>query len=320
MPDVAHWKTVLPKLTNVWRNCTLLEVLAKWYTRKHIQNDGKTEGKPDGKSDGRTDNKSPNNDGTCYCRKSANETSVLCCNPECAIKSFHLLRLRINSIPKTWYCSYCRTQPQFKRSNKNAQQLPKVVSSSEAMDLDIICTCKSKPCASDTLLKWLNKSCNNGKFFHLTCLKYKRMPNNSQTIWICPGCRKSSNITKSSKNKDDITFVKILHVNNNHWVCISSINCQPGYVNLLDSLASSVVSQEVEDLVRSILGPSNQGVNIQHVQQQQNVCDCGVLAIAFATCLAYAKLPQCLSFNIPMMRPHLLNCLKNRSMELFPAV
>ena len=143
------------------------------------------------------------------------------------------------------------------------------------------------------------------------------MPNNSQTTWICPGCRKSSNITKSSKNKDDITFVKvvhnppekykiiehlsqkqfeiimsptgwldcaivhdaqtllsninqtikgfqrptlgpckqfdiivgdfiqILHVNNNHWVCISSINCQPGYVNLLDSLASSVVSQEV---------------------------------------------------------------------------
>jgi hypothetical protein len=37
------------------------------------------------------------------------------------------------------------------------------------------------------------------------------MPNNSQTTWICPGCRKSSNITKSSKNKDDITFVKVIH-------------------------------------------------------------------------------------------------------------
>lgn len=70
---------------------------------------------------------------------------------------------------------------------------------------------QTKPCASDRLLKCLNKSCNNGKFFHLTCLKYKRMPNNSQTTWICPGCRKSSNITKSSKNKDDITFVKVVH-------------------------------------------------------------------------------------------------------------
>jgi hypothetical protein len=76
----------------------------------------------------------------------------------------------------------------------------------------------------------------------------------------------------------------------------------------------------LEDLVRSILGPSYQGVNIQHVQQQQNFCDCGVFAIAFATCLVYAKFPLCVRFNIPMMRPHLLKCLKNRSMELFPTV
>jgi hypothetical protein len=32
VPDVAYCKTVLPKLTNVCRNCILPEVLAKWYT------------------------------------------------------------------------------------------------------------------------------------------------------------------------------------------------------------------------------------------------------------------------------------------------
>ena len=31
-------------------------------------------------------------------------------------------------------------------------------------------------------------------------------------------------------------FIQILHVNGNHWVFVSSINCQPGYVNILDSL------------------------------------------------------------------------------------
>ena len=32
-------------------------------------------------------------------------------------------------------------------------------------------------------------------------------------------------------------FVQLVHVNNNHWVCFSSIGCVPGHVNLLNSLA-----------------------------------------------------------------------------------
>lgn len=378
VPDVAHWQTVLPKLTIFWRTCVLPEVLAKWYTRKHFQ------------SDGTTNNKPLNGDGSCYCRKRADETSVLCCNPECAIKSFHLSCLRIDSIPKTWYCPYCRTLPEFKRSKKK-QQPPKIISTSAVLDLDVICTCKSKPSAGDKLLECHNVSCNNGNFFHLTCLKYKRMPNNSRTTWICPGCRRSRSIVKSLNDVDGITFVKvvhnplekykpigdvtqehfdtimsptgwldctivhdaqtllmninesvkgfqrttlgpcrqfdiilgdfvqILHVNNNHWVCISSINCHPGYVNLLDSLTNDVVSQEVKDLARNILGPSYQGVHILPVQQQLNLSDCGVFAIAFATCLVYAQNPQHVHFDIPMMRPHLLRCLKNRRMEVFPS-
>ena len=40
-------------------------------------------------------------------------------------------------------------------------------------------------------------------------------------------------------------FVQLLHVSNTHWVCVSSINCVPGYVNLMDSLSKSVVLQKV---------------------------------------------------------------------------
>ena len=56
-------------------------------------------------------------------------------------------------------------------------------------------------------------------------------------------------------------FVQDLHVNNNHWVFVSSINCVPGYINLMDSLSNSVLSQEIVDLVKNLLGPSYKGIS-----------------------------------------------------------
>ena len=32
-------------------------------------------------------------------------------------------------------------------------------------------------------------------------------------------------------------FIQILHTGGNHWVCVSSIGCQKGHVNLYDSLS-----------------------------------------------------------------------------------
>ena len=154
------------------------------------------------------------------------------------------------------------------------------------------------------LLHCHNKSFENGSvFFHFNCLKYKRMPNNSQTTWICPSCCKKVKVTHLHKdvtfvqtlhtttekykfmmslgdNKFDIIlstagwlncaiiheaqillanvnnitgfqrptlgligqfdivtsdFVQVLHVKNNHWVCVRSINYSPGNVNLINS-------------------------------------------------------------------------------------
>ena len=41
-------------------------------------------------------------------------------------------------------------------------------------------------------------------------------------------------------------FIQIVHFNTNHWVCFSSINIPPGYVDVYDSL-SSPVTQELLD-------------------------------------------------------------------------
>ena len=260
-----------------------------------------------------------------------------------------------------------------------------------AMSYDFICVCKSKPSESEKLLHCHNESCENGKYFHLNCLKYKRMPNNSQTTWICPSCRKKVKVSRPLKDdQDDVTFIQtlctptekyksmmtlgdnefnlissptgwldcaiiheaqillankningfqrptlgpvgqfdiltsdfvhILHVNNNHCVCVSSINCAPGYVNLMDSLSNPVLSQEIVDLVKNLLGPSYKGIKQLPVQQQLNTSDCGVFAIAFATCLVYGLNPSQVRFNILMMRPHLLNCFKAHAMRLFPTI
>ena len=50
-------------------------------------------------------------------------------------------------------------------------------------------------------------------------------------------------------------LVQILHTGNNHRVSISSTGCEPGYVNLFDSLYDSVMTQEVEEQTNDLLGP-----------------------------------------------------------------
>jgi len=78
-------------------------------------------------------------------------------------------------------------------------------------------------------------------------------------------------------------FVQILHTGNNHWVCISSIGCVPGYVNLFDSLYhDSVIIQEVEEQTNDLLGGRLIALDPKPVQQQKNGSDWG-----FCSCICY---------------------------------
>ena len=50
-------------------------------------------------------------------------------------------------------------------------------------------------------------------------------------------------------------FIQILHTGHSHWVCVSSIGCELGHVNLYDSLYhDSVLTQEVEEQTNDLLG------------------------------------------------------------------
>ena len=92
-------------------------------------------------------------------------------------------------------------------------------------------------------------------------------------------------------------FVQILHTGSNHWVCISSIGCLPGHVNLFDSLYHDAISQEVEDQTNDLLGERLASLQFVSVQQQTIGSDCGVFAIAIATCLALGTNPSHLTFK-----------------------
>ena len=42
-------------------------------------------------------------------------------------------------------------------------------------------------------------------------------------------------------------LIQLLHTGSDHWVCISSIGCLAGHVNLYNSLYHDIINQDVEE-------------------------------------------------------------------------
>ena len=76
-------------------------------------------------------------------------------------------------------------------------------------------------------------------------------------------------------------FIPILHTGSQHWVCVSSLGCLPGMVNLYDSLFHDIIETEVEEQVKRMMVGAYIGLENVSVWQQNNGSDCGVLTIAF---------------------------------------
>ena len=185
-PDPSHWKATLPKLTTFWRTCVLPEILGRWYTRKcDISHELPQAGV-----------------GICFCRMPSDENTVTCGNPHCPFVEFHRSCLAISTpLPRVWYCPHCCRLPQFKRSKKVKESSSEIMA--KALSLDSICVCQAVPQQSDKLLECHGDDCQSGKFFHLTCLGYKKLPNNSKTTWKCTDCKK--NCAKPSRASNTVS-------------------------------------------------------------------------------------------------------------------
>ena len=113
--------------------------------------------------------------------------------------------------------------------------------------------------------------------------------------------------------------MQILHSGRYHGVCISSVGCGNGIVNLYDSLYHNVISKEVEEQAINQVGTDSfSPLNVVPIQQQRNGSDCGVFAAAFATAFVHGVPPNLLEFDTTKLRDQFCACLKAGKMEMFP--
>ena len=96
-------------------------------------------------------------------------------------------------------------------------------------------------------------------------------------------------------------FIQILYTPGNaHWVCVGSVGCEDGTVNLYDSRYHNIIVNEVQKQVLILNGRSNfTGIQVFPVQKQPNGSDRGVFAVAFATYLAYGIHPETVQLMSP---------------------
>ena len=228
----------------------------------------------------------------CLCKQKANKTDrlVQCHNSSCQNdKFFHLACLNLKRMPNnsktTWLCPTCK-----KGTARNGQVLTSNCSISTD-DIEFVKKVTNKTPAT-------NECKSLGK---LTQFEFDIIA--SPNGWLdCTIIQEAQILLKiinpniegfqrptlgPVKQFDVMTaeFIQLLHVNGNHWVCMTSISCPRGDVNLLDSLMKSVIPQEIQELAENLLGPNLNSITSIPVQQQTNLSDCGVFAIAFATCL-----------------------------------
>ena len=48
-------------------------------------------------------------------------------------------------------------------------------------------------------------------------------------------------------------FIQILNINGNHWITISSIGCEPGHINVYDSLHTNRLPADTKKVVADLL-------------------------------------------------------------------
>ena len=86
-------------------------------------------------------------------------------------------------------------------------------------------------------------------------------------------------------------FVQILHDRVAHWVGISTFNCKPGEIMLMDSLFKGRGSVDIKKQICFIMNSKERGIKIKvaGVQQQTNGIDCGLYAITFIKYILHYK-------------------------------
>ena len=114
-------------------------------------------------------------------------------------------------------------------------------------------------------------------------------------------------------------FVQILNINDNHWIAVSTIGCQPSTINVYDSLHGYLPKHEQKVVADIMMSPyPTIQVNYIGMQWQSGISDCGLFALAFTTALCSGQDPATLNFDQSRMRRHVLSCIQSGCVTPFP--
>ena len=112
--------------------------------------------------------------------------------------------------------------------------------------------------------------------------------------------------------------VQIIHLEK-HWICISTIGCQPGHVDVYDSLYSTLSPSAVRQICNLLHSSERElTVRMRDIQIQSGHSECGLFAIACAECLCRGEDPCRISWRQEIMRKHLISCFSKRRISPFP--
>ena len=106
-----------------------------------------------------------------------------------------------------------------------------------------------------------------------------------------------------------------MHCRTNHWIVASTMLSHPK-VTVYDSLFDSV-DANTTSILKKLFGPKVEVV-VNNDEKQVGAEDCGLFAIANCICLTEKKSPG--NYNQPKMRLHVVNCIENLNLTVFPDV
>ena len=116
-------------------------------------------------------------------------------------------------------------------------------------------------------------------------------------------------------------FVQCLIVGGNHWITISSVGCNPGTINVYDSMNCNKLTSNLKGIVADLLHTSNKKFIVQYKKMQYQIGgnDCGLFSVASACSICNGQDPSTLKYDQNMMRLHLVNAFFKKKLLPFPA-
>ena len=107
-------------------------------------------------------------------------------------------------------------------------------------------------------------------------------------------------------------YLQVVHSRSNHWITASTIGCQPGEIEVYDSLYDEV-DAATKNKLEATFARKIQYI-VPRVQKQQGFKDCGLFALAFATNIAHGKM----DVKFDQSKMHLCECFEKLCISVFP--